>query len=334
MCIRTHDNLPHANNARRYVPLKPGINSPIVKASHYIIIQNEGESEKLGMRFMARHYLSFWKKWKYGFFYFTLIPVFASLYTFFPSGFYQSTIEQEGVIQGIHDQFSEVLAGFLRRRLSSSGVPSMRSLQLSCHENSNKPVVRIVHSVSPFFKYGNSRNFISSVWANITLIEQCNDEKWLQTLFNVNADIHYGSHRKLHFTYFVPSFQFDDKAGSEEIFDLIKTGKNQCDELKSYFPSLLYKDKNCFLILNDEETNKLNFLLNQYDQSLKGKIAGQNEYWRMFYLSTVTITTLGYGDIVPIKDITRLFVALQSILGLFFMGLFLDSIVNARKRSQ
>ncbi len=151
--------------------------------------------------------------------------------------------------------------------------------------------------------------------------------------FNVNADILYGPHRKLHLTEFVPDFQFTSETAPGEIFDLIKTAKNHCDELKVYFPGLAFNDNNCALIMNDRETQRFNLLLDQYNQSLKGKIAGQNEFLRMFYLSTVTITTLGYGDIVPTKDSTRFLVALQSILGMLLMGLFVDSIVNAKKTS-
>ena len=47
---------------------------------------------------------------------------------------------------------------------------------------------------------------------------------------------------------------------------------------------------------------------------------------RMLYFSAVTQTTLGYGDIVPISDRTRLAVALQTVLGIVMIGLFLNSL--------
>jgi len=49
-------------------------------------------------------------------------------------------------------------------------------------------------------------------------------------------------------------------------------------------------------------------------------------YARMLYLSTVTITTLGYGDILPLTSRARLLVALESILGIVVIGLFLNSL--------
>lgn len=51
-------------------------------------------------------------------------------------------------------------------------------------------------------------------------------------------------------------------------------------------------------------------------------------YPRMLYLSTVTITTLGYGDIVPLTPLARFLVALEAILGVVFVGLFLNALTH------
>jgi hypothetical protein len=57
----------------------------------------------------------------------------------------------------------------------------------------------------------------------------------------------------------------------------------------------------------------------------------QGSFSRMLYLSAVTITTLGYGDIVPTTGWTRFLVATEAILGIIIMGLFLNSAVGQRK---
>ncbi|GGA87873.1 hypothetical protein GCM10011369_32440 [Neiella marina] len=44
------------------------------------------------------------------------------------------------------------------------------------------------------------------------------------------------------------------------------------------------------------------------------------------YFSFITITTLGYDDIVPGSDPIRLLVSLQYILGLVAIGLFINSV--------
>src|SRR5262249_9439041 len=57
-------------------------------------------------------------------------------------------------------------------------------------------------------------------------------------------------------------------------------------------------------------------------------------FWRMFYLSAVTITTVGYGDIVPLTTTARVLVSSEAILGIVVIGLFLNSLVRERKSAR
>jgi hypothetical protein len=49
-------------------------------------------------------------------------------------------------------------------------------------------------------------------------------------------------------------------------------------------------------------------------------------FWRMLYLSAVTITTVGYGDIVPLTTCARLTVAAEAILGIVLIGAFINQL--------
>jgi len=49
-------------------------------------------------------------------------------------------------------------------------------------------------------------------------------------------------------------------------------------------------------------------------------------FGRMLYLSTVTITTVGYGDIVPITPWARTLIAVEAILGILIIGLYLNAL--------
>jgi len=51
---------------------------------------------------------------------------------------------------------------------------------------------------------------------------------------------------------------------------------------------------------------------------------------RMLYLSAVTISTLGYGDIVPTHKYTRLLVAIESFIGIVIAGLFISSLTRRK----
>ncbi|MBI2507647.1 two pore domain potassium channel family protein [Candidatus Woesearchaeota archaeon] len=56
-----------------------------------------------------------------------------------------------------------------------------------------------------------------------------------------------------------------------------------------------------------------------------------NESWSYvdsFYFSTITITTVGYGDLVPTKDSSKIFISIYAIFGVSVMLYVLGSIVG------
>jgi len=40
----------------------------------------------------------------------------------------------------------------------------------------------------------------------------------------------------------------------------------------------------------------------------------------------MTITTVGYGDIVPLTNTARIFTALEAMVGIVMLGLFINSL--------
>ncbi len=66
-----------------------------------------------------------------------------------------------------------------------------------------------------------------------------------------------------------------------------------------------------------------------YSNALEGFPSySSGNFERMFYLSAVTITTVGYGDIVPITPKARLLISIEAIWGIILIGLFLNSLAN------
>lgn len=51
-----------------------------------------------------------------------------------------------------------------------------------------------------------------------------------------------------------------------------------------------------------------------------------NDIWSALYFSVVSITTLGFGDMFPVSGFARAMVCAECILGLVFMGFFLNDI--------
>ena len=56
-----------------------------------------------------------------------------------------------------------------------------------------------------------------------------------------------------------------------------------------------------------------------------GAVLGFSEF---LYFSLVTSTTLGFGDITPVGPVTRMWVALEAVAGVFFMALLVARLVT------
>ncbi|MBI2105858.1 two pore domain potassium channel family protein [Candidatus Woesearchaeota archaeon] len=57
-------------------------------------------------------------------------------------------------------------------------------------------------------------------------------------------------------------------------------------------------------------------------------------YVDSFYFSTITLTTVGYGDLYPSKDSTKIFVSIYAIVGISVMLYALGSIIGAHTIKQ
>lgn len=56
----------------------------------------------------------------------------------------------------------------------------------------------------------------------------------------------------------------------------------------------------------------------------------QEGFSRMTYYSFVTLTTLGYGDVLPTKHVAEFFVYMEAIIGVFYMAIIVSSLISLR----
>lgn len=89
------------------------------------------------------------------------------------------------------------------------------------------------------------------------------------------------------------------------------------------------------LKLSNKLEKNINEFINNTDglpsRNKENSIARFKLYFpRMLYLSMVTITTLGYGDIVPLTNAARILIGIESTLGIIIMGWFVNSKVNGK----
>ncbi len=56
----------------------------------------------------------------------------------------------------------------------------------------------------------------------------------------------------------------------------------------------------------------------------------QQSFSRVAYYSFVTLTTLGYGDILPTNHVAEFFVYMEAIMGVFYMAIIVSSLISLR----
>ena len=79
------------------------------------------------------------------------------------------------------------------------------------------------------------------------------------------------------------------------------------------------------LILSRRE----NDVLNQFIEGVRGNpVLVNGSFERMLYFSATVITTIGFGDIVPMTPLARLLVALEGVCGVVLAGLFVNAIAQ------
>ena len=56
---------------------------------------------------------------------------------------------------------------------------------------------------------------------------------------------------------------------------------------------------------------------------------GGSQFWDLIYFSFVTLTTLGYGDILPMNTYARTLAYMEAIAGQFYIAILVASLVGA-----
>ena len=76
----------------------------------------------------------------------------------------------------------------------------------------------------------------------------------------------------------------------------------------------------------------LYILLNQLEANAFSGIQDKNwlnSFTDFTYFSFITLTTLGYGDILPTTSTARFLVFMEAIVGVFYMAIVVSSLVGA-----
>ena len=91
---------------------------------------------------------------------------------------------------------------------------------------------------------------------------------------------------------------------------------------KSYGESLVLDD---MLVLSRLDNKRIDHFIAGFEGNA-ANVAGSCS--RMLYFSAIVITTVGFGDIVPITPFARGLVATEAVLGIILAGFFLNAVAH------
>lgn len=245
--------------------------------------------------------------------YFSLIPIFALVYQSQPKGFYHNTIRYE---RAMIDEFGNIKVLLEKNIANSFGGDHANDLGYEYVkgwflQNSNIIVSKIDVRDDGIISFILQSSAVSR--QNPTLVSPI--------LLKVVMDV-------------VPQEITNDKnsvflhyVSSENLYQKVTDGPAFPEKILLASRSRFLEDLSALKFDNDEEKWLVSFV-DAY-QGFPSKI--ENSYGRMLYLSAITITTVGFGDIVPITDFCRIMLAFEAILGIIVSGCFVTTIFMVRK---
>jgi hypothetical protein len=248
--------------------------------------------------------------WFFGCSYLILIPVFALIFTFFADDFYHTTAKYESYLKADEEE----ILSLLKESIIQSCITKYNSLQIPAS--------------SPFLNWNRMRLYGLKY----------KDGEFSFAIIETDTPSAYRTRPgilRYQFSLLYPRISKDDNSSrmyavgyeNNEIRDLDIISKLLPINRK-YSEEDQSKDMG-FIVLS----NLLEKKLQAWARATAGFPAqSSGTYWRLLYLSAMTITTVGYGDILPITTRARLVLGGEAVLGIVIIGLFLNAL--ARQSSE
>lgn len=238
------------------------------------------------------------------------IPLFAAFYTFLPEkSFYQSTIVHDVTYKQDQKLFEGEIEAWAAVAITSRLSEAIERV------TAQKP-----KEVSFYADYSPGQ-----FWPRLLASAKFNNSESLDLHFQLGAMTHVTYTKNL--DYVPPKITEEYSEG----FDLMAQCKSD-------------EGVNCKAQLVEQELKPDRYFsaplgLNDRVFKLRTEASGLNAttdlhtFGRMLYLSAVTITTLGYGDIVPLTDAARIAISCEAVGGIILIGLFLNALAYERQSS-
>ena len=235
--------------------------------------------------------------------YLILVPLFAALYTFLPSGsFYHTTLRYDSSYLADQKTFEDTVERWARETVTPRLIAAVQEV-----EGRRPNGIRYYAGYEP-----------DDFWPQLLAVADFGDNDTLKLPFRLGGMVHITYTREL-------TTETITKEESEGFDLMADCDGHDTDPCKAPAVEKALKPDRYFIgwpaILGP--TYKLR-------RQAKGFNAGADlhMFGRMLYLSAVTITTVGYGDIVPLTNVARSAVAAEAMLGIVAIGLFLNALAH------
>lgn len=259
----------------------------------------------------------------YGLIYILLIPIFAIIYSFLPNHFYHSTVQYE---QSLNEDANEIL-----QDLSHEIKTTFKT-----NHNSEQAIVHGWTVDSTSFSLYSLKVVEDEVSFRMEINLLMRGDKYAEAY--LSPTVKYSLKEKLAVLPPGGKDWIEEKLIKVEPLYLITfmgDKSKERDLTRTIFP-YEYEDFAPEIVVMPIPRQLDNKIM-RFARGTRGFPSGvSGNLVRMFYLSAVTITTLGYGDILPLTTPSRILVSIEAILGILLIGLFLNALAYERsaKKSQ
>jgi len=236
--------------------------------------------------------------------YVALIFFFAFVYNnCFAGNFYHSTLKYEVEYD----------------KLKNDVLKDIHAAIMSNFSSANNSYTKIIPS-----KYSNTYLHIDAI--HLYNLDVNNDGLHFIGHFYYSDMYHHGPGRWLPTTYnYIFNLRANSRTIAKSVFSetreiSVETTPDNPIDSKYLLPSI-NETTSPSIHFNKSQLESINKLIDYSNGIIR-----KNSFIRMLYFSAVTISTIGYGDIVPIDDTLRLLVGFEAILGIVFIGLFINAL--------
>lgn len=287
----------------------------------------------------------FSKKWLYLLIYFGMIFIFAIIYNCFPNEFYHSSIQKETA----YKQHRVVACAVIKQSLINAieeNLPSEdgKKRKFQYRESTKADNKDSIVAVSDYLEYlGNDQ---IELFTHVTIIKdhemigemelefilELLDNEWENgTIFLADSEDNEVKKQEVFIKKILSMADGTYSVSRDPIsFNLIDVKVKETLTVNAETTNLLKEitklsKREIPVAIDTEKSPYVEIFLQESEGIPSSKV---DNFLRLLYFSAVTVTSVGFGDIVPLTSRARMLVGLEAVSGLIIIGLFLNSLTE------